>query len=169
MGMLCLLGIGGLVYSIGAIIKLYDPAENAFEWPASQAVFQFKLTQAGDYELACKRPGQWDRYFDLPAATLGVWELGTGAEYAVRPGGWNFMKRTDLGGATTLRIGNFQASAPGQFELRNPAAHLFKAGDKLWILPTSGIRGILLLFVILASAFAMIGGLVLGLIAGRGQ
>ncbi|GAB3637965.1 hypothetical protein GCM10027422_35550 [Hymenobacter arcticus] len=169
MGVLCLLGIVGLVYSIGAIIKLYDPAENAFEWPASQAVFQFKLTQAGDYELACKRPGQWDRYFDVPAATLSVWELSTGAEHSVQSSGWNFMKRTDLGGATTLRIGNFQASAPGQFELRNPDARLFKDGDKLRILPTTGIRGILLIFALIASAFAMLGGLILGLIAGRGQ
>lgn len=165
---LCLLGIAGLVYSIGAIIRLYNPAENAYEWPASQAVFQVKLTQAGDYELACKRPGQWDRYFDLPAATLSVRELRSGTEQLVSASGWNFMKRTDLGGATTLRIGTFQAAAPGQFELHNPDARLFKDGDKLRILPTTGVRGILLIFAIIGSALAMIGGLVLSIIAGRG-
>lgn len=95
-------------------------------------------------------------------------ELSAGTEQLVTSGGWNFMKRTDLSGATTLRMGNFQAAAPGHYRLRNPAAHLFKGGDKLRILPATGIRGFRLLFAILGSAFAMIGGLILCLIVGRG-
>ena len=165
--LLCLAGAVGLLYSVLQLVRLYDPPENAFKFSASQLVFRFALTQPGEYELACARPGQWDRYFTLPTATLALRQLPAGPELLVRASTWSLMKRTNLSGETTLRLGTFVAPAPGEYELRNPDAANFKPGDNLRLLPAAGLKGFLLILAILLSSFALIGGFILALLAAQ--
>lgn len=164
-----LLGLAGLFYSIRGVIRLYDPPANAFELPASQPVFRFVLTQPGAYELACTRPGQYNRYFDPPTVTLEVRPWPAGPAQLIRAGGPSLLKRTNLSGDTTQRLGSFVAAAPGKYELRNPGAAQFGPGDCLRILPATGAWGLLFILAILVSAFATLGGLLVGLLAGLGR
>lgn len=164
---LSLLGMVGLFYSIRGVIRLFDPAENAFTIPASQTVFRFRLTQPGQYEIGCTRPSQFNA-FTLPPVVLGVRPLPAGPEQQIAPLRWGYMKRTNLSGDTTVRFGSFRADAPGEYELRNPGAAQFRPGDQLRIIPDAGFKTVLFIFAIIASAFALIGGGIVGLIAAKG-
>lgn len=167
-GLLFVLGLTGLTFAIGGLIRLYNPPENVFEQPAAAPVFRFALTRGGAYELACTRPGTWGNGFQVPDATLRLRQLPAGPEQLVRTSNWNFMRRSDLSGATTRTIGAFTAPGPGQYELLNPSAPAFGPHDRLRVLPATGARGPLLIVAVVASGVLTIGGFVAALIAGLG-
>jgi hypothetical protein len=162
------LGIYGLGRAIGWATRLFDPATNYFALPADQEVFRFPLTAAGCYEVSCTRPGKWGRYFTLPDVTLQVRRLPDGPVQRLQPSFWNWAKRADMEGNTTQRIADFVADVPGEYELRNPYPTQFHLGDKLRILPSTAGKTLPLVLLFLVSGFAMLGGFILGLIAGIG-
>jgi len=163
-----ILGIYGLGRAIGWATRLFDPQGNAFTFPAAQEAFRFSLTAAGPYELSCTRPGQWGRYFPLPEVELRVRRLPDGPVQRLQPSFWNWAKRTDMEGATTLRIADFVADMPGEYELTNTFTTQFHLGDKLRILPSTAGKTLPLILLFLFSGLFTIGGFVVGLIAGIG-
>ncbi|RZL13929.1 MAG: hypothetical protein EOO62_06825 [Hymenobacter sp.] len=168
LGALCVLGIVGLVYSIGGLIRVNNPTANFYKLPASQPAFRFTLTQAGDYELACTRTGQWGNGFVVPNVELRLRQLITGTEQTLRTSNWNFMRRTNMSGETTLTIASFAVAAAGEYELLNPVAAQFKPGDQFRILPTTGSKNLLLILAVVLSGVATLGGFIVGLIAALG-
>ena len=166
-GLLFLLGIYGLVRGIGWAIRLFNPTANAFTIPASQPAFRFTLTKPGTYEIGCTRPNQYS-FFQLPDVALSVRALPAGREQWLRPSNWGRVKRTNMSGETTLQIDTFEVDATGEYELLNPNADQFKAGDKLAIMPNTGGKTVLLVLLLLVSGFATIGGMVLGILAAVG-
>jgi hypothetical protein len=162
------LGIYGLGRAIGWATRLFDPAANYFTIPADQEAFRFTLTAAGAYELSCTRPGKWGRYFTLPEVTLHVRRLPYGPVQHLQPSFWNWAKRTDMEGNTTQRIADFVADVPGEYELLNPYTTQFHLGDKLRILPSTAGKTLPLILLFLVSGMAMLGGFIVGLIAGIG-
>jgi hypothetical protein len=162
------LGIYGLGRGIGWASRLFNPDANYFTVPADQDVFRFTLTKAGAYELSCTRPGRWGNYFKLPEAELQVRRLPDGPVQRLRPSFWNWSKRTNMSGDTTMRIADFVANVPGEYELVNHGTTQFQPGDKLRILPSTAGKTLPLVLLLLVSGMATIGGLVVGLIAGLG-
>lgn len=167
LGLLSLAGLVSLCLSIAGLVRLFDPASNAFTVLATQEVFRFTLTKPGAYEIGCTRPGRWGNGFQLPAATLEVRPLPTGPRQEIAASSWHFMKRSNMSGETTLRFGGFTAPGPGEYELRNFDATLFKPGDRLRILPDPGLKPVLFILALVASGFALVGGLVLACIAAQ--
>ena len=165
---LSLLGMVGLFYSIRGLIRAFDPAENAFTVPATQAAFRFALTQPGQYEIGCTRATNWGTRFALPAAVLEVQPLPAGPTQRITASNWSYSQRTDMSGNTTMRFGSFRAAMPGQYELRNLGVQEFKPGDQLRIIPDAGIKTFLFILAIIASAFALLGGGIAGFIAAQG-
>lgn len=160
------LGIYGLVRGIGWAIRLFNPTKNAFTIPASQKEFRFVLTKRGTYEIGCVRPNQFS-FFQLPKIALLVRLLPGGQEQEqwLHPSSVGWVKRTNMSGETTMRVGTFEAYERGEYELLNPDAGQFKPGDKLSIMPNTGFRTVLLVLVLIVSGFATIGGLVMGILA----
>ncbi|MDO7875943.1 hypothetical protein Q5H93_14460 [Hymenobacter sp. ASUV-10] len=142
---------------------MFNPTENAFTIPASQKEFRFVLTKRGTYEIGCTRPNQFS-FFQLPEIALLVRLLPGGREQWLRPSSLGWVKRTNMSGETTMRISTFEADEQGEYELLNPDAEQFKPGDKLSIMPNTGFRTVLLVLALIASGFATIGGLVLGIL-----
>jgi hypothetical protein len=165
---LSILGITGLAYSIRGLIRLSDPAENAFTIPAGQAAFRFTLTRPGQYEIGCTRPGRWGMLFKLPSVVLEVQALPGGVVQRLTPPNWGHVKRSNMSGDTTLRFDTFRADSPGEYELRNPNAAQFEPNDKLRILPAAGFKMVFYILSCIASAFAMLGGGIMGLFAALG-
>jgi hypothetical protein len=168
LGALCLLGIVGLVYSIGGLIRVNNPTANFYKLPASQSAFRFALTQPGSYELACTRTGQWGNGFVVPNVEMRLRQLATGTEQTLHTSNWNLVRRTNMSGETTLTIASFAVVAAGEYELRNPDAAQFKPGDQLRILPATGSQNLLLILAVVLSGVATIGGFIVGLIAALG-
>ncbi|MBO2010745.1 hypothetical protein [Hymenobacter negativus] len=162
---LSLLGMVGLFYSIRGLVRLFDPAENAFTFSAAQPAFRFTLTRPGQYEVGCTRPGRWGLLFTLPSVVLEVQALPGGVVQRLTPPRWSRTKRTNLSGDTTLRFDSFSAAAPGEYELRNPGAAQFNPGDQLRIIPDAGFKTVLFILAIIASAFALLGGGIVGSLA----
>lgn len=164
--LLLILGIYGLARATGWAMRMFNPTKNAFVIPATQKEFRFVLTKRGNYEIGCVRPNQFS-YFQVPKTTLLVRQLpaGQGLEQRIYSGGAGWVKRTNMSGETTMRIGSFTADERGEYELLNPDAEQFKPGDKLSIMPDTGFRMVLLILLFIVSGFATIGGLVLGTIA----
>ncbi|GAB3571337.1 hypothetical protein [Hymenobacter daeguensis] len=160
-----LLGAAGLFYSIRGLVRLFNPAENAFTLSAAQPVFRFVLTRAGSYEVGCTRPGRWGLRFSLPAVVLEVQALPAGAVQRLTPPRWSRTQRSSLSGDTTLRFATFRAATPGEYELRNPGAAQFGPGDQLRIIPDAGAKTVFFILAIIASAFALLGGGIVGLLA----
>jgi hypothetical protein len=160
-----LLGMMGLFYSIRGLIRLFNPAENAFTFSAAQPVFRFTLTRPGEYEVGCTRPGRWGLTFALPPVVLEVQAVAGGAPQCLTPPRWSRSKSSNLSGDTTLRFDTFRASMAGEYELRNPGAVQFELGDQLRIIPAAGIKMVLFILAIIFSAFAMLGGGIVGLLA----
>lgn len=162
---LSLLGMVGLFYSIRGLVRLFNPAENAFTFPATQLVFRFALTRPGSYEVGCTRPGRWGRFFTLPPVEMEVQALPASAVQRLTPPRWSRAERTNLNGDTTLRFDSFEAATPGEYELRNPGAAQFMPNDQLRIIPNAGLKTGLFILAIIASAFALLGGGIVGLLA----
>lgn len=162
---LSLLGMAGLFYSIRGLVRLFSPAENAFTVSAAQTVFRFALTRPGSYEVGCTRPGRWGLRFTLPSVVLEVQALPAGVVQRLTPPRWSRSERTNLSGDSTLRFDSFEANAPGEYELRNPGAAQFNSGDQLRIIPDAGFKTVLFILAIIASAFALLGGGIVGLLA----
>jgi len=164
------LGIYGLVRGIGWAIRMFNPTKNAFTISASQKTFRFVLTKRGTYEIGCVRPNQFS-YFQVPKVALVVrlLPMGSGQEQWLHAGGASGVKRTNMSGETTMRIGTFEAYERGEYELLNPDAGQFKPGDKLSIMPNTGFRTVLLVLVLIVSGFATIGGLMVGILALAGR
>jgi plastocyanin len=169
LGALCLLGIVGLVYSVGDLIRVNNPTENAYKLPASQAAFRFTLTQPGRYELACTRAGRWGNGFLVPDVALRLRQLATGTAQTVRTSNWHPVQRTSMSGETTLTMATFTITVAGEYELLNPATSQFKPGDQLRILPATGGQNVLLILAVVLSSVAMLGGFIAGLIAALGS
>jgi hypothetical protein len=167
-GVAFVLGIYGLGRAIGWATRLFDPSANAFAFPAAAATFRFTLTAAGLYELVCTRPGRWGNYFPIPDVEVRVRRLPDGRVQRLQPSCWNWAKRTDMEGNTTQRLADFVADAPGEYELGNPYAAQFNAGDKLRIMPSTAGKTLPLVLLFLVSGIATIGGFIVGLIAGLG-
>ena len=168
LGALCLLGIVGLVYSIGGLIRVNNPTENFYKLPASQPTFRFALTRPGYYELACTRAGRWGNGFVVPDVELRLRRLATGTEQALQTSSWHLMQRTNMSGETTLTIATFAVQAAGEYELFNPATSQFKPDDQLRILPDTGNKNVLLILAVILSGIATLGGFIVGLIAALG-
>ncbi|MFD2721771.1 hypothetical protein ACFST9_23850 [Hymenobacter monticola] len=162
---LALLGLVGIVYSVRGLLRLFSPAENAFTFSAAEPVFRFTLTRPGQYEVGCTRPGRWGRLFTLPPVVLEVQALAGGATQHLTPPRLSYVKRSNLGGDTTLRFDTFRASMAGEYELRNPGAAQFEPGDQLRIIPAAGFKMVLFILATIFSAFAMLGGGIVGLLA----
>jgi len=160
------LGIYGLARGIGWAIRMFNPTKNAFTIPASQSEFRFVLTKRGTYEIGCVRPNQFS-VFQLPKIKLLVRSLPAGREQEqwLYPSSFGWVKRTNMSGETTMRIGTFEAQERGDYELLNPDAEQFKPGDKLSIMPSTGARTVLLVLLLIVSGFATIGGLVMSILA----
>jgi hypothetical protein len=169
LGALCVLGIVGLVYSVGGLIRVNNPTANFYKLPASQPTFRFALTQPGHYELACTRAGRWGNEFIVPDVELRLRQLATGTEQILQTSNWHLVQRTNLSGETTLTIATFAIVAAGEYELLNPATSQFKLGDQLRILPATGGRNVLLILAVVLSGIAMLGGFIAGLIAALGD
>jgi len=169
LGALCLLGIVGLVYSVGGLIRVNNPTKNVYKLPATQAALRFALTQPGRYELACTRAGRWGNGFLVPNVALRLRQLATGAEQTVHTSNWYLVQRTNLSGETTLTIATFTIASAGEYELRNPATDQFKPGDQLRILPATGSQNVRLILAVVLSSVAMLGGFIAGLIAALGS
>lgn len=165
---LSLLGMLALFYSIRGLVRLFDPSENAFTFSAAQPIFRFALTRSGAYEVGCTRPGRWGRVFTLPSVVLEVQALSTGVVQRLTPPRWSRSKRSNMSGDTTLRFDSFEAATPGEYELRNPGAAQFEPGDQLRIIPDAGLKSVLFILAIIASAFALLGGGIIGLLAAVG-
>jgi hypothetical protein len=161
---LSLLGMMGIFYSVRGLIRLFDPAENAFTFSAAQPVFRFALTRPGQYEVGCTRSGRWGRLFTLPAVTLEVQALPAGYVQRLTPPSWGHTKRSDMSGNTTLRFDTFRADAPGEYELRNPGTAQFEPGNQLRIIPAAGLKMVLFILATCLCALAMLGGGITGLL-----
>ena len=168
LGALFLVGIVGLVYSIGGLIRVNNPAENFYKLPASQPLLRFFLTQPGRYELACTRAGRWGNEFVVPDVKLSLRQLATGTEQLLETSNWHLVQRTNMSGATTLTMTTFAITTAGEYELFNPGTDQFKPGDQLSILPTTGSQNVLLILAVVLSAVATLGGFIAGLIAALG-
>lgn len=168
--LLLLLGMYGLARATGWAMRMFNPTKNAFTIPASQQEFRFVLTKRGTYEIGCVRPNQFS-YFQVPKVKLLVRQLPVGSEQEqwLHAGGAGWVKRTNMSGETTMRIGTFEAYERGEYELLNPGAEQFKSGDKLSIMPSTGFRMVLLILLFIVSGFATIGGLVLSILALAGR
>ncbi|MBF9223532.1 hypothetical protein [Hymenobacter ruricola] len=162
------LGIYGLGRGIGWASRMFNPDANYFTVPADQAAFRFTLTAAGAFEVSCTRPGRWGSYFKLPEVELQVRRLPDGPVQRLEPSLWSMTKRTNMSGDTTLRIADFVADAPGEYELLNHGTTQFHLGDKLSILPSTAGKTLPLVLLLLVSGMATIGGFVVGLIAALG-
>ncbi|MBO2012943.1 hypothetical protein [Hymenobacter negativus] len=165
---LSLLGMMGLFYSIRGVLRLSNPAENAFAFPAAQPAFRFTLTRPGRYEVGCTRPGRWGRLFTLPSVVLEVQALPAGAVQRLTPPSWGYVKRSNMSGDTTLRFDTFQALAPGAYELRNPGAAQFEPADQLRVLPAAGVKLVLFIIACAFSGLVMLVGGIMGLHAALG-
>jgi len=166
LGALCLLGIVGLVYSIGGLMRVNNPTANSYSLPASQPIFRFALTQPGPYELACTRPGQWGNGFGVPSVELRLRQLATGTEDTLQTSNWHLMRRTNMSGETTLTIATFAIAMVGEYELLSPGADQFRPGDQLRIMPATGSQNLLLIVAVVLSGVATIGGFITSLIFG---
>ena len=158
------LGLVGLCFSIGGLLRLSNPTENFFQFPASQAAFRFQLSQAGPYDLRCTRAGRWGNGFEVPRLTLELRPLPAGPPQLIQTSNWNFMRQTTMSGETTVTIGGFEAPAPGEYELRNPDGQRFGPGDRLSIQPPSSGQTTLLILALIASAVLLLGGFIGGLL-----
>lgn len=158
------LGLVGLCFSIGGLIRLANPTENYFRFAATQAAFRFRLTQPGPYDLRCTRAGRWGNGFEVPNLTLQLRPLPAGPTQLLETSNWNFMRRADMSGDTTVTIGSFVAPAAGEYELLNPDGHAFQSGDRLSIQPPSAAQSLGYILAIIASAILMLGGFIGGLI-----
>jgi len=165
---LSLLGIVGLFYSIRGLVRLSNPAENAFKFSAAESVFRFTLTRPGQYEVGCTRPGRWGMLFTLPSVVMEVRALPGGTVQRLTPPNWGYVKRSNMSGDTTLRFDTFSAASPGEYELRNPGAAQFEPGDQLRIMPAEAFKMVLFILGCIASAFALLGGGIVGLLATLG-
>lgn len=169
LGGVFLLGIVGLVYSVGGLIRVNNPTANFYKLPAVQPVFRFAITEPGIYELACTRTGQWGHGFTVPNVVLHLRQLATGNVQTVHTTSWNLMRRTNMSGETTVAISSFSIVAAGDYELLNPDAAQFKPGDQLRILPATGGQNLLLILGVVVSGIATLGGFIVGLIAALGE
>ena len=157
------LGLVGLFYSIRGLIRLSNPTENFFQFPATQLAFRFRVTRPGAYDVVRTRSGRWGNGFDVPRLTLRLRPLPAGPEQLIQTSNWNFWRQNDFSGKTTVRIGGFEALAAGEYELLNPDGGQFAAGDQLRIQSPVVFQSVLCILAIIGAAFLALGGLLGGL------
>ncbi|UOQ70753.1 hypothetical protein [Hymenobacter cellulosilyticus] len=155
--LLFVMGLYFLIRSIGRTIALYS--QNQIEVDATQASFQLTLPKAGEYEIATKR-NQFDGLAPQQVA-FTLREKSSGQLLPVR-NLLNLMnfKRVNMSGERITAIAEFTAPAATEVELQNPEIEKFQAKDRLIIMPKTGGQGILLIFAMLLSGIATIGGLI---------
>lgn len=158
------LGLVGLCFSVGGLLRMANPTENYFRFEANLAAFQFRLTQPGPYDLRCTRTGRWGNGFEVPQLALRLRPLPAGPTQLIQTSSWNFVRRADLSGETTVTIGRFVVPVAGEYELLNPNGHAFQPGDQLSIQPPSAAQSMGYILAIIGSAILLLGGFIGGLI-----
>ncbi|MCE7065966.1 hypothetical protein [Dyadobacter sp. CY326] len=154
-------GVYFLIKSIGRIMQVYGGPKTEFSANAIENVIKF--SEAGDYEIAYKRPSingviptNWS--FELIRESdkkeLLVWGI-------VNPLGM----RKDMSGNRVVPIATFFIDHPGSYTLHTTESVGYKDGDKLLVTAQSGSKGFIAIFAILLSAIATIAGLVLSILA----
>ena len=157
-----ILGLFLLIKSISKMVALYNNPNSA-EFSALLPSSTFEIKQAGEYEIAVKRP---DLFGIIPSnIAFRLVDLKTQNEIPVIQSVNLFSQRKNLSGERIVPISEFKADEMGTYELQNFNPEKFKERDKFLITPKTGAMGFLLIFAILFSAILFIGGTVMGILS----
>lgn len=163
--LLFLAGLWFLIRSIGRIIEIYGGKKIML--PLDKPLPHFQLSEPGEYEIAYRRP-----------AFLGI--IPTSVQYQLIsvPDGKHFEvthvvnhlgSRKDMTGSRVVPVAEFTIDATGIYHLTVGQLGEIKKGDGLIIMKKTGSKGFLMIFAIIISAIATIGGLVLSFLAFVGK
>ncbi|WP_026630246.1 hypothetical protein [Dyadobacter alkalitolerans] len=158
---LFLTGVYFLFRSISRIAQVYAGPKT--EFPAKTGSNKIKIDQAGDYEIAYKRPSLTGVIPTNCSFTL-IEDVGQ-QELQVTNAVNMLGMRKDMSGNRVVPIAGFNVADPGDYTLRTVESVSFKEGDKLLITARTGSKGFLAIFAIILSGIATIAGLVLSILA----
>lgn len=158
-------GLWFLIRSIGRIIEIYGGKK--VNLPLDRPLPEFQLSEPGDYEIAYRRP-----------ALLGIMPTKVLYKLTFLPDGRHFEaknvinhlgSRKDMTGSRIVPVAEFSIADAGTYQLTVERLPEIKKGDGLIIMKKTGSKGFLMIFAIVASAIATIGGLVLSILVFLGK
>jgi len=153
-----IVGLFLLIKSISKIIAVYNNPNNV-EFSATLGSNTFEIKQAGEYEIAVKRPYLFGV---IPSKiSFHLVKVDDNSEIPVRQSVNLFSQRKDMSGNRIVPIAEFNIEQIGKYQLDNSNLEQFREKDKFLIAPKTGFKGFLLIFAILFSAILFIGGLVM--------
>lgn len=154
-------GLALLIRSIRSILALYTPREKIIV-PATESSHEFELKSAGSYEIVVRRPSVFGV---IPhKIKFTVKDLTSHAEIPVTHQLNLLGQRKGLSGDRIVPIAFFEISDSGRYQLNLLDSSLFKKGDRIQVMPKTGSKGFVLIFVILAASILFIGGLVMSVL-----
>lgn len=163
--LLFIAGLWFLIRSIGRIIEIYGGKKITL--PLGQPLPGFQLSEPGDYEIAYRR-----------SALLGVMptkviykltSLHDGKHFEAANVINHLGSRKDMSGSRVVPVAEFSINTPGTYQLTVEELPEIKNGDGLIIMKKTGSKGFVMIFAIIISAIATIGGLVLSVLAFLGK
>ncbi|SDD74410.1 hypothetical protein SAMN04487996_10291 [Dyadobacter soli] len=159
--LLFIAGLWFLIRSIGRIIEIYGGKKVTL--PLDRPLPEFHLSEPGEYEIAYRRP-----------AILGIMPTKVLYTLVSVPDGKHFTvtnvvnifgSRKDMTSSRVVPVAEFSIDAAGAYQLSVAQLPEIKNGDGLVIMKKTGGKGFVMIFAILISAIATIGGLVMSILA----
>lgn len=158
-------GLWFLIRSIGRIIEIYGGKKITL--PLDKPLPEFQLSEPGNYEIAYRRPAFLGI---MPTKVLyRLTSLPDGRHFEATNAVNHFGSRKDMTGSRIVPVAEFSITNAGTYQLTVERLPEIKKGDGLIIMKKTGSKGFLMIFAILASAIATIGGLVLSILAFLGK
>lgn len=163
--LLFIAGLWMLIRSIGRIIEIYGGKKITL--PLDRPLPEFQLSEPGEYEIAYRRP-----------AILGIMPTRVLYKLTSLPDRKHFEaanvinhlgSRKDMTGSRVVPVAEFSITSAGTYRLTVEHLPEIKKGDGLIIMKKTGSKGFLMIFAIVISAIATIGGLVLSALAFLGK
>lgn len=158
-------GLWFLIRSIGRIIEIYGGKKVTLA--LDRPLPDFQLSEPGEYEIAYRRP-----------ALLGIMPTKVLYKLVSLPDGRHFEvtnvinhlgSRKDMTGSRIVPVAEFSISNTGTYRLIIEQLPEIKKGDGLIIMKKTGSKGFLMIFAIIVSAIATIGGLVMSILSFLGK
>jgi len=163
--LLFIAGLWFLIRSIGRIIEIYGGKKVTL--PLDRPFPEFQLSEPGDYEIAYRRPALLGI---MPTKVLyKLTSLPDGRHFEATNVVNHFGSRKDMTGSRIVPVAEFSITNTGTYQLTVEHLPEIKKGDGLVIMKKTGSKGFLMIFAILISAAATIGGLVLSVLAFLGK
>ncbi|SEJ20181.1 hypothetical protein SAMN05216327_10759 [Dyadobacter sp. SG02] len=158
-------GLWFLIRSIGRIIEIYGGKKVSL--PLDRPLPDFQLSEPGAYEIAYRRPAMLGI---MPTKVLyRLTSLSDGKHFEATNVVNHLGSRKDMTGSRIVPVAEFSITETGTYRLIVEQLPEIKKGDGLIIMKKTGSKGFLMIFAILASAIATIGGLVLSILAFLGK